>query len=149
MTDDELKELVSKAKRLSTTALQAISDLQEVVAEISGKPTRRIPEQDVNGEPTWNYIVKHLVPTDIYVTKAFADYAAKWGFTTEQAEILMWGADPESGSTYEGFFKYYQRANTKWARWTLVWQKWVREQHARKQAKNGKATRFDEQRTRA
>lgn len=146
-------ELIKKGERLLRTVLQAASDLQDVMLELQGKHAKRIPEKDEYGEPTWAYAVKRPVPEEIYVTRAFREYAAKYGFTPEQTEILMHGAPAGSGSSYEGFKKYYARMmgqpNGKWARWTLVWQKWIREQRERKKQKDaGRASRFDQQRTR-
>lgn len=145
---DNREAALQAAERKLRVAQTALAEMVELLAEAQGKKAKRIPEIDANGEPTWNYAIKRGVPDDIYVTKKFAAYALAWEFTAEQAEVLMHGADPSSGSTYEGFIKYYQRVGTKWARWTLVWEKWVREQNERRKSKGngsgpGVGTRYD------
>lgn len=150
MTDTaDMAVAYAAAMRKLRVAQQALDDLGDALGELTGQKSKAIPEKDKNGEPTWNYAIKRGVPDDIYVTKIFAAYAAEWGFTAEQAEILMHGADPASGSTYEGFVKYYKRVGTKWPRWSLVWQKWVRSEHERRNKRaSGGATKFDQNRTR-
>lgn len=147
-TDSEIDALFKKAMKKISTG-RAMLDEAAAILEAVYEPAQRTRSAlDANGEPTWDYLVKMPIPKDIHVTKAFAEYAARFEMSLESAQILMNGK-----GTYEGFRAYYQRVGTKWQSWTMVWQKWVRSEHERKQkAKDGKnsgrATRFDQQRTR-
>ncbi len=152
MSDELNKELLKKANQLMRTATQSLADLQLVLDELGGKETKRIKERDENDEPTWSYAIKVKIPPDFYLTRKFLDYAMEYGFSVDEATQLMLGKPSGGYAIYEGFFKYYNRVGTKWQNWTLVWQKWVRTEHDRRQAKkNGSSqtTRFDAQRTRA
>lgn len=156
LADEETEALLKKAAALIQTGLQALTDAKLVLEELRGKKTKRLREKDENDEPTWNYAVRVAVPAGIYCTERFLAYAEQHGFNAEQARILMNGAPPDSGSKYEGFRKYYQRnvgqKNGKWARWDLVWFKWVREQRERKTKQDtkpkGAGTRFGQLRAR-
>lgn len=146
--DDESAALFKEAMRKFDLAQKQINEGVEFL-RAAYEPQRKTRSAiDKNGEPTWDYLVKQKIPADIFVTKEFAAYAAQFGFSQESAEILMNGK-----GTYEGFKVYYKRVGTKWQCWSLVWKKWVRSEYERKQkaseAKNtGRASRFDQQRTR-
>lgn len=140
---DERLELIKKASRLATTIRQASADLAEVIQELKDNKPRTEKELDADGNPTWSFKVKVAIPKDIWLTPAFSRYAIEKGYTIpQQIDRLFHGE-----GSYEGFVRYYQRTNTKWSHWTLVWQKWVRTDNDRKTQTNGK-TRFDQQRTR-
>lgn len=89
-------------------------------ASVKATPAAR-PALDANGEPTWDSAVKRKLPADFHLTKALIAYAGEHQFSPEQALVLLEGTD-----RYEGFRRYYTRAGTKWAAWTMVWQQWVR-----------------------
>lgn len=138
--------LFKSAMRDIVNAQQALNAATEKLLALHDPATRGTSAVDDHGEPTWNYLVKVGLPADIRLTKKFIDYAKTFGFNEESANTLMHGK-----GTYEGFIKYYQRVGRKWQRWSLVWQKWVRTEHDRKQkaqSGNGRSTRFDQQRTR-
>ena len=148
--DDAKADAVKIAIRQLRNAAKAIEAASLAMGEFTGKVVKRPSEVDKYGEPTWNYLSKRTIPDELYMTRAFLEYAQEWGFTPEQANIIMFGAKPDSGSNYEGFIRYYQRnadnKNGRWSRWTLVWQKWVRAQRERKAKKDGvsqHATRFE------
>lgn len=134
-TTEPTKELIAAIERRLRTATQALNEVHDLLAEVGGQ--RRIPEKDANGEPTWTYAIKCRIPADIFLTTVFSEYALEWGFNEQSAKTLFYGAEPGSGSSYEGFKRYYERVGTKWSHWTKVWQKWVRSEHERKTKANG------------
>lgn len=147
---DQRDEILKKVNRLLKTIGTAVGELTECVAALSDETQRKTGGKDEYGEPNWKYAVKVGVPKDIYLTRKFLEYGEKFGFNASSMAILMHGV-----GTYEGFIKYYQRQagqkNGKWANWSLVFMKWVRTEHERKQKKAAgvaSATRFDRQRTR-
>lgn len=144
LEEDSTAEMIAKRGRLLRTAMQALSDIQIIDAALAGEKIKPIREQDENGEPTWNYLVKVALPADFRMTKRFLAYGSGFNFNPESMHTLMHGKD-----TYEGFIGYYSRTKTKWANWSLVFMKWVRSEHDRKTKKEaGRLTRFDQQRTR-
>ena len=147
---DERAEILSKVNRTLATIQKSTAELVELVSALSDTARRASGKLDQNGEPTWNFAVKCGVPKDMFLTKKFLDYGYEFGFDAVSMRTLMFGL-----GTYEGFIKYYQRQagqkNGKWSNWSLVFMKWVRTEHERKQKaqqRQGGATRFDRQRTR-
>lgn len=144
--------IVKKVNRVLKTVSSALAELTELVAALNDDTSRRVGKLDDNCEPTWAYLVKQKIPADIYLTKKFLEYGEEFGFTKDSMQILLHGLDRPGHQSYEGFKRYYQRKGTKWENWSLVFMKWVRTEHERKQKANapgGPGTRFDQQRTRS
>lgn len=148
--DDQRDEILKKVNRILRTIGTAVGELTDCMAALVDESQRAVGGKDQYGEPTWKYAVKVGIPKDFYLTRKFLEYGAEFGFNVESMRILMLGQ-----GTYEGFIKYYQRQagqkNGKWANWSLVFMKWIRTEHERKQKKAAgvaAATRFDRQRTR-
>lgn len=147
---DERAEILSKVNRTLATIQRSTAELVELVSALNDKARRVGTNTDENGEPNWKFAVKRGVPKDIFVTRKFLAYGAEFGFNAESMRVLMHGQ-----GTYEGFIKYYERQagqkNGKWSNWSLVFMKWVRTEHERKQKAQQRQvgpTRFDRQRTR-
>lgn len=153
--DDQRDEVLKKINRVLRTVSTAVAELTELIGALTHE-TKRAGGVDENGEPTWTYLVKQPVPKDIYLTKKFLAYGAEYGFSEQSMKVLMFGVDRPGREPYEGFIRYYQRVagqkNGKWSNWSLVFMKWVRSEHARKEkasAPGGPSTRFDQSRTRS
>lgn len=149
---EEGDALYKKAMRMLASAQSMITEASELLAAYHDPKARQAEKTDKYGEPTWNYRVALPIPKDIYLTRAFIEYAEGYNFSKESAEILFNGK-----GTYEGFKGYYARVrskqNGKWSHWTLVWQKWVRKERERKDQAQSKSvgggdTRFSRSRTR-
>jgi hypothetical protein len=144
MTDEERIALAKSIQRSLKTLRAAIDSMEAKIIEIVGEGSAKIPELDVNDEPTWNYAVKQRIPENIYLTLEFGAYAIKHGFTLEQAEVMFNGTPPGAPKNYNGFKRHFLQSGKKYERWTLVWQRWVRDtrEHQAKKA-NGGGSRSD------
>lgn len=108
-TSDEVIE-ISRAElmRLATTLRSAAEMIDALVKR------RHRRELDPNGEPTFAYAAKVVIPKDFYLTKRLTEYALRKGFGLEQVQNML-----------AAFVRYYAKSGRKWQDWSRVWMDWV------------------------
>lgn len=104
---------------------QEMAELLEVLIG-QKKKVQRLVDVDVNGEPTWKYKLKCVIPEKMYLTKKMQDYAYEQGLKT--ADVL---------EQWITFVNWYTKKGTKWMHWSKVWADWCRREKEKRRLNGG------------
>lgn len=137
-------EVVSRIEKRIKTALSALNDATELLAELKPESKQKEARKaDESGAPLYVYAYKVPIPKNMQVQPRHIEYAKQFGID-ETGVHKLFNGDLEKDS----FVQYYRKKGTKWIDWDLVFMKWIRTSKGNnyggnKNQQTQRPTRFD------
>lgn len=107
--DEISPELRKELMDLATAARSLAARIDVIVQRKKSK------DLDENGEPTFRFNAKVVIPKEFFLTKRLAKYATDHGMSVERTK-----------TEFDNFVRYYNKTGRKWQDWSRVWMDWVR-----------------------